>query len=924
MKNNSHVYSSSQMDMYSDNHKSSVTDMIFPAPEKVPNELMRDAYTKIYYSFKEIREDREDIMNTLREETLKNEEQRNYIEILKQTLESNLVKSGLQPFLDKHKNMSNTGNKFYKSTSDFVIDIVLLKQETENYRKELLNSQYTIDDLNRQIEILQGTNNEMNMKKEKIKESLENGIRELEEAKEKVQTLELEKDYLADELNELREYNDRILKDYENTLERNCIIEKELEILRNQISDQRLLENKLSEYKSNFEKMSVELENLFNEKEAAEEKCNKFSEENQEILDNYNICKEENENIKIVIKEKEEKIRELEECNEKLMKKNEDLSINLNDSLKILSETERSLENNASEFEKLKRDYKELKSSNDEILNKNESLNSANESLQAEINKIKNENLQVVLENDKYRLEATEFSNNFNKILDQYETLNKNFKNLEAGYNTIKMEKENLIKELSLGKEKHSNDDYSKTKEINKLSTQISTLKSEKTEMENFLNKEITKLKEEYNRNLISRNESDMLMKKELNSMKINYEELLNDKNYLEIEMIEKEKYLKSLEEELSRRANKKTKNTLEIDDGLHDVKLAIHSCLSVANVFMKKYSKCYNKELNESYYNMSSTVTGNNPKLVLDSLRNLEEWLNNMCKELESYYLRINNTIHNNEEVSTLQFQYQQIKEVYKDLCATHEKALKELQSFKNDNKKLYDLNKKFSDESSKAGFISKENKFFESLFSKIFRSANTPREIANLYNEIINNNNLLLNFESDRSKIQKKIDNLEREILRKKTNVNSDNPLANELEKLNNLKNNFEMKILEKKKFIFDLEDKIKLLEEKNQGHKDSTGLQFNVFKANLMDKEKTNLNGNNTHTRELRYENSHVPVNTESNSKKLFESFGQNHSKNSTQENQKEKESPNFNFPMNGPSSSYYKRVMDLNIPNSFHEK
>jgi hypothetical protein len=921
MKNNTNVFSTSPYEMYSDNHKPNLSDMVFPAPEKVPNELMRDAYHKIYYSFKELREDREDIMNTLREETLKNEEQRNYIEILKQTLESNLVKSGLQPFLDKHRNMNNTGNKFYKSTSDFVVDIVQLKQDAENYRKELLNSQYNIEDLNRQIEILQTTNNEMNMKKEKIKESLENGIRELEEAKEKVQTLELEKDYLAEELNELREYNDRILKDYENTLDRNSIIEKELEILRNQISDQRLLENKLVEYKSNFEKMSEELENLFNEKETAEEKCNKFSEENQELLDNYNHIKEENENLKNLIKEKEEKISELEECNEKLLKKNEELSSNLNDSLKILSETERSLENNTSEFEKLKKDYSNLKLSNEETLIKNESLQTENENLQAELNKQKNENLQVLLENDKYRLEATEFSNNFNKILDQYETLNKNFKNLETGYNTLKMEKENLYKELSLDKEKHSNDEYSKTKEINKLSNQISSLKSEKTEMENFLNKEITKLKEEYNRSLISRNESDLLMKKELNSMKINYEELLNDKNYLEIELIEKEKYVKSLEEELSRRAKKKSNNSLEIDDGLHEVKLAIHSCLSVANVFMKKYSNCYNKELNESYYNMSSN-NSNNPKFVLESLRNLEEWLNNICKELESYYLKIN-TFQNSEEVSSLQLQYQQIKEIYKDLCLTHEKALKELQSFKNDNKKLYDLNKKFSEENFKAGFIAKENKFFENLFSKILKSNGTPREIANLYNEIINNNNLMLNFESDRSKLQKKIDSIEREILRKKSNVNSDNPLAIELEKLNNLKNNFEMKILEKKNIIFDLEDKIKLLEEKNQGHKDSTGLQLNVFKANLIDKEKNNTN-KNSNAREFRYENSPVPLNSESNSKKFFESFGHNQTKNSTQENQKEKESPNFNIPMNGPSSSYYKRVLDLNIPNSFQEK
>ena len=42
-------------------------------------------------------------MKTLRDETIANEEQRNYIEILKQTIESSLLKNGLYNHIQTQK-----------------------------------------------------------------------------------------------------------------------------------------------------------------------------------------------------------------------------------------------------------------------------------------------------------------------------------------------------------------------------------------------------------------------------------------------------------------------------------------------------------------------------------------------------------------------------------------------------------------------------------------------------------------------------------------------------------------------------------------------------------------------------------------------------------------------------------------------------
>jgi hypothetical protein len=78
----------------------------FPMPERLPNEKVREAYHKLLTSYKELMYEKEDLHRTLREETLANEEQRNYIEILKQTIESSLIKYGLSNYIQTQKYIS--------------------------------------------------------------------------------------------------------------------------------------------------------------------------------------------------------------------------------------------------------------------------------------------------------------------------------------------------------------------------------------------------------------------------------------------------------------------------------------------------------------------------------------------------------------------------------------------------------------------------------------------------------------------------------------------------------------------------------------------------------------------------------------------------------------------------------------------------
>ena len=75
----------------------------FPSSERIPNEKLREAYTKLAVSHKDLLNEKESLLKTLRDETIINEEQRNYIEILKQTIESSLLKNGLYNYIQIQK-----------------------------------------------------------------------------------------------------------------------------------------------------------------------------------------------------------------------------------------------------------------------------------------------------------------------------------------------------------------------------------------------------------------------------------------------------------------------------------------------------------------------------------------------------------------------------------------------------------------------------------------------------------------------------------------------------------------------------------------------------------------------------------------------------------------------------------------------------
>ena len=132
-------------------------------------------------------------------------------------------------------------------------------------------SNILINELRTEIDYLKKINDDMQIKKERIIETLEAGIKELEEAKERVKTLEQEKDYLNEDVETLKIEYDKTINDYNNLVteyerikEENSKFLVQINNMEKDLENQNLLQKRLIDHKNNYEKISLDYQNLKN------------------------------------------------------------------------------------------------------------------------------------------------------------------------------------------------------------------------------------------------------------------------------------------------------------------------------------------------------------------------------------------------------------------------------------------------------------------------------------------------------------------------------------------------------------------------------------------------------------------------------------------------------------------------------------
>ena len=267
--------------------KEQKNSLIFPSPERIPVEKLQEGYSKLYEAFNKVSNDKEVAIVSLQNEILINDQQRNYIEILKQTLESNLVKNGLKSQIEIY----NKINKKIKSEEcinnldsmcecyEDLFNVVGLNQKIEELYKQNNNLELENNKLKSDINDL---NEKNELFKEQINDSLKSGIKELEQAKNKIKDLEQQKKELIDEVKNLQEYNDKMKQELDNCKEMNYENNNRNELNIEEIMNKYMIINEeYQNLKNNFEKIQYDNELLIKKIEEQNEEIEFLKQENQ-------------------------------------------------------------------------------------------------------------------------------------------------------------------------------------------------------------------------------------------------------------------------------------------------------------------------------------------------------------------------------------------------------------------------------------------------------------------------------------------------------------------------------------------------------------------------------------------------------------------------------------------------------------------
>ena len=194
--------------------------LIFPPPDRIPCEKLYEGYSKLYEAFNKISNDKQVAIVSLQNEILINDQQRNYIEILKQTLESNLIKNGIKSQIEIYNKIQKKKNseECVKNLDNMcecyeeLFNVVGLNQKIEDLYKQ--NNALEIEN-NKLKSDINDLKNRNNVFREQINDSLKIGIKELEQAKYKIKDLEGQKKDLINENNILKSNIDQLKNELE-------------------------------------------------------------------------------------------------------------------------------------------------------------------------------------------------------------------------------------------------------------------------------------------------------------------------------------------------------------------------------------------------------------------------------------------------------------------------------------------------------------------------------------------------------------------------------------------------------------------------------------------------------------------------------------------------------------------------------------
>ena len=550
-----------------------------------------EKYKKLKEKYNKMKIQYEKAIELLKEETLVTEEQRNLIVLLKNTIDNDLVKSGI---LKKYIN------------SNHIIDFIKIKNESEEYRKELVLSQALVNSLKSEIEIIMKENkkNKRQNSNENISFSfgIKNNNNKLNGENNKNEIINLEEER-RDYLNEIKILKNDLIKqkDFINNLinensnlklliqksnqktENNTLSNNKINYLQNDSNkikkdlinyDEKLIY--FNEYISNFKKSQSNLKKIILNYIEIYKKI--IKEDSNEILSESFI-----QNINLL----KSKIINLSKIEKYDLDYNHDIKVNIyiHDFIKIIHD----------EFITIYDTFIDRNENYEEI---NAKIIELEEKSKSNINNFKNQQNDIDSLNKELNIKIKE-NDELKNIISNYQKDNYNINdihNLKRQINQIKKEKENIISICIL---------------ITKLTNITNPELSKLIEDGIFYSQSINKLE----------NEKDIMINKILNYDNLNTIQYNQDYNSL-LELLD----------EIERKIEQKENKLLGIKNELNDIFLRYNS-------IFKRVKR------SNSFYGNSSF---NNINTILNNEKDFDYYNTNIKNIDLSEYDSINKSIDN------------------------------------------------------------------------------------------------------------------------------------------------------------------------------------------------------------------------------------------------------------------------------------
>ena len=697
-------------------------------------------------------EEKKALMESLKNEMIYNEEQRNYIQILKETIESNLYKSGLANLIQSSKQYQSYDND---SLADFFIDFNRNKSESKKYRKELNLANNVINDnkqeiksIRKDLEDLSAENILLKQKIEKEKETKKEMINERERYDTTINNL-------TTSINSLRTQN-QILRDqiqeYQSMTKTH---EQQIQSTYNQIDNMshdltkyRTLENTYNRLLSEHEQLKYDILTIQKEKASLETELSQQKNDSVRMTSVIRNLQVENQNCSKSLHDLQSKFDELKAEKNSLEKINETLRFRM----KELDESN----NKIYELIQQNNELNVIKDNNEKIvteyINKISILKVENEKLNYEYNKVKNElksqsNEYVQLENENKELtiKIREISQEHNEVL-----LAHHESEMEVNRNIA--EKAAIDNERRYWKGKYDEDMFKKEGEIQTLVKQIKELK-EKNDKFGFdigklqkINKDLSEQyqdkcqnetllineREKYKASVMKMNQTIEKSIDEVQSEKSNMQLLMNRNTELEkkvTELLEQQKIEKETKIKLIEEINNLQNNQKNISSGLSSSVLGIvtRSSLNNPNNYSKDFTTFINKH-------SVSLVDKTCPE------KDIQEFIHLASLEIEKLNEELNKA---REEISTIHMKYHDVEKE------------------KQNHKKLKDdISKKYNDVSIEITRLSQDNNDllieidnYKSIVSQLKATCDNYSQELNSKNTMLNNVTYELNCMEDKN---------------------------------------------------------------------------------------------------------------------------------------------------------------------------